>query len=91
MATTSATIDPPQDTVCVVTLHDPIAPNETVVLPDESQGREWLSDSIADDPTKGEYQWTEYKKLVCEPIDDPNATVYGTIETVPYTELFNSP
>ena len=89
MATTQATIDPSQETVCIATKHEAIGAHSTVVLPDESHARQWLCEAIADDPTKGEYQWAEYKKTVCEPVDDPNATVYGTIETVPYTEIFN--
>ena len=73
-----------EDTVCVATKRIDWGPNNTVVLPDAQKARRWLCTAIADDPTMGEYQWTEYKKLVCEPTDDPNYTVYGTIETVPF-------
>jgi len=89
MAVVQSTAEPDQETVCIATKHEAIGAHSTVVLPDESQAREWLSDSIANDPVMGEYQWTEYKKTVAEPTEDSNATVYGTIETVPYESVIN--
>jgi len=59
-----------------------------VVAPTEDEARNWLAEQIEHDPMMGDFEFHQYKRLVCE---GPDGVVYGHITEVPWIDDFEDP